>query len=72
MVSFQFQGLADFLAMDGHGIYVWISYGIAFAVMSWLLASPLLRHRRIGRELAVQQLRTARQQASQVNRQEGL
>lgn len=48
---FQFDSFRDFLLMDGHGLYVWLSYGISFAVMAYLLASPLMRARDTMRRL---------------------
>lgn len=53
---FQFASVADFIAMAGHGPYVWISYGVSLLVMSYLVISPLSRARR--------QLRTLAQQAA--------
>lgn len=36
---FQFESMSDWLAMDGHGIYVWACYiitAIALAVLVWI------------------------------------
>ena len=30
-----FTSLNEFLAMGGHGLYVWLSYGIFIAVLTW-------------------------------------
>ncbi|MFZ5655363.1 MAG: heme exporter protein CcmD [Pseudomonadota bacterium] len=54
----QFHSLAEFVAMGGHGPYVWGVYGVAALVMVWLVARPL---RRRARTLA--ELRTARDRA---------
>ncbi|SDZ76287.1 heme exporter protein CcmD [Microbulbifer marinus] len=54
-MQFQFAGFADFMAMEGHGIYVWISYGVTFALLASLAAFPLLRRRQLQRELQRQQ-----------------
>ncbi len=32
-----FDSLSEFLAMDGHGLYVWMSYGIFIVVILWNL-----------------------------------
>ena len=32
-MSFYFSNIDDFLAMGGHGFYVWISYAIAITTM---------------------------------------
>jgi heme exporter protein D len=51
--------MSEFLAMGGHGPYVWAAYGITLAVVAWNLwsASALLRRalRRAARETAVEE-----------------
>ena len=42
----QFDGVADFLAMGGHGIYVWSAYLIAAGVVLFTVFWPLWRRRR--------------------------
>ncbi|MCH8530196.1 MAG: heme exporter protein CcmD [Saccharospirillum sp.] len=43
-----FESFSDFMAMDGHGIYVWLSYAVATAVIVFNIVSPrLLRNRLI-------------------------
>ncbi len=42
-MKFQFESIADFIAMNGHGPYVWSAYAITFAVLFFLLASPLIQ-----------------------------
>ncbi|MGB3611271.1 MAG: heme exporter protein CcmD [Cellvibrio sp.] len=54
-MNFQFDSFASFIAMNGHGPFVWAAYGITFAVLAYLLASPLLQRRRFVREQARQQ-----------------
>lgn len=39
-MNFQFQSLADFIAMSGHGPYVWACYAITVFVIAYLLLSP--------------------------------
>ena len=43
---FQFDSLGDFVAMAGHGPFVWVSYGVSLLVMIYLIVAPLLRARR--------------------------
>ncbi|WP_308367884.1 MULTISPECIES: heme exporter protein CcmD [unclassified Microbulbifer] len=50
-MQFQFSGLADFLAMDGHGVYVWFCYGVTLLVLAGLAIQPALHRRRLQREL---------------------
>lgn len=42
-MRFQFESLADFMAMSGHGPYVWASYAITFIALIFLLVNPLLQ-----------------------------
>lgn len=39
----QFHSLGEFLAMGGHGPYVWSAYGVAVLVLVWLVVAPLRR-----------------------------
>ena len=43
-MSPQFHSVAEFLAMGGHGPYVWSAYGVALVVLVWLVVQPLRRH----------------------------
>jgi heme exporter protein D len=36
-----FQSFADFMAMDGHGIYVWTVFAISTVFISTLVLSPI-------------------------------
>ncbi len=40
-----FNSFADFIAMDGHGLYVWLSYSIALVVIVFNVLSPILSKR---------------------------
>lgn len=43
-----FDSFSDFIAMGGHGLYVWLSYAFATAVIAFNIVSPrLLRNRLI-------------------------
>ncbi|QIL89465.1 heme exporter protein CcmD [Microbulbifer harenosus] len=55
-MQFQFENFASFLAMNGHGPYVWFSYGVTIAVMAALVLVPVLRQRQM-REAFRRQLR---------------
>ncbi|MEJ2043212.1 MAG: heme exporter protein CcmD [Reinekea sp.] len=52
-----FESVADFLAMGGHGLYVWLSYGIAGAVFIYNLFSPRLMRRRLIQDMKRRQRR---------------
>lgn len=38
--------MSEFLAMGGHGLYVWLAYGISFAVLVGLGLRPIVARRR--------------------------
>lgn len=44
-MKFQFESLADFLAMSGHGPYVWASYVITFIALIFLVVRPVLQQK---------------------------
>lgn len=45
-----FESFADFLAMGRHGLYVWMAYGVTFAIIVWNVLQPVLQRRRLLRE----------------------
>ncbi|MDO6564017.1 heme exporter protein CcmD [Amphritea sp. 1_MG-2023] len=47
-----FESFAEFIDMGGHGLYVWLSYGIALAVMVINVVNPLMHKRQIFSEQA--------------------
>lgn len=57
-----FDSLQDFIAMDGHGSYVWSSYALALGVLVFIIVTPLRRRRRF---LAEQASRLKRSGADQ-------
>lgn len=42
----------EFLAMGGYAFYVWMSYGLAASVTIAMVALPVLKERRLLREIA--------------------
>jgi heme exporter protein D len=44
-------GLEYFLAMGGYARFVWPAYGVAFAVLLWMLVDSVGSHRKARREL---------------------
>lgn len=58
-----FANAHELLHMNGHGPYVWASYGVAVATLSWLVLSPVLRGRRLLADIA----RRARRDAAPVD-----
>jgi heme exporter protein D len=57
-VNVKFENMADFIAMGGHGLYVWLAYGIALVILLLNVLQPLrqtrqffnLQSRRLQRE----------------------
>ena len=43
----QFHSFAAFVAMGGHGFYVWLAYGVFLLVMTALVVDSRLSRRRI-------------------------
>lgn len=54
-----FESFADFLAMGGHGPYVWSAYGLCVGLMAWTAALPMLARRRYLSDLARRRRREA-------------
>ncbi len=46
-----FDSFSDFLAMDGHGLYVWMSYAIAVVLFVINVVSPVMRRKQLVSEL---------------------
>lgn len=44
---FQFPSVNAFLAMNGHGVYVWSAYGISALVLLWVALAPVKRRRKL-------------------------
>ena len=42
-MKFQFESFAEFMAMNGHGPFVWSAYAITFALLVFLFVSPILQ-----------------------------
>ena len=45
-----FNSLSDFLAMGGHGLYVWSAYGVTLVVFAFNAVKPLFMNKRFLRE----------------------
>lgn len=54
-MTFQFDTLASFLAMDGHGAYVWASYIITAIALTVLVWYPYSKQRELLLNLKRQQ-----------------
>lgn len=49
-----FASINELFYMNGHGAYVWASYGIGFAVLLGLVWQPLARHAALRRQILQQ------------------
>ncbi|MEW6990194.1 heme exporter protein CcmD [Colwelliaceae bacterium 6441] len=62
----QFSTFAEFLAMGGHGFYVWLSYGISILLLSLLVIFSLSRNKAIIKQIQQRQQREVKlKQAAQ-------
>lgn len=59
MPEFQFEGLGDFLAMGGDAFFVWTSYLLFAASVTWNLVQPYFERRRVLNLLKARQQREA-------------
>lgn len=46
-----FDSFSEFIAMGGHGFYVWLSYAIALVLIIVNLVSPVMRKKKLITEL---------------------
>jgi len=53
----QFSSLAEFIAMDGHGFYVWLSYGVSATLLSVLTFLSLRKNKSIIKQIRQRQQR---------------
>jgi heme exporter protein D len=53
-----FQSFADFIAMDGHGIYVWAVFAISTVFILTLVLSPIRAKQQFFKQEYQRQLRT--------------
>ena len=48
----QFETMSEFITMDGHGLYVWLSYGIGVSIIVGNLVFPLFKRKELMKSLA--------------------
>jgi len=44
-MNFQFESLADFMTMKGHGPFVWSAYSISIIAFAYLVLAPMKAYR---------------------------
>ncbi len=47
----QFESFSAFVAMGGHGLYVWLSFAITLLILAYNLISPCLTERQLKQQL---------------------
>ena len=58
-MKFQFESVAEFMAMNGHGSYVWAAYGITALALVYLLVNPVLQQKAFFKQQRKIQQKTA-------------
>jgi heme exporter protein D len=48
----QFETISEFIDMNGHGLYVWLSYGLGIAIIIGNLVLPLFTRKELIKNLA--------------------
>lgn len=46
-----FDSFSEFIHMSGHGLFVWISYGIASVIVAQNFISPLLTRKKVIKDI---------------------
>jgi len=59
-----FASFGEFLAMGGHGVYVWTAYAIGLAVLLGNALAPIFAKKRFWREFAQDKARRERREHS--------
>lgn len=56
----QFSTFSDFIAMGGHGFYVWLSYGISFLLLALLVIFSVKKNNTIITQIRQREKREAK------------
>mgnify|MGYP000623553885 CR=1 FL=1 len=56
----QFSTFAEFIAMDGHGFYVWLSYGVSILLLSLLVLFSFSKQQDIVKQIKQREQREIR------------
>lgn len=70
----RFDSFSDFIDMGGYGFYVWLSYGVATALLLILIFSSITGHKKVIKNIAQRKqredkLRQVRNQRQTQNKQ---
>lgn len=69
-MTFQFDSFIDFFQMAGHGVYVWLAYGVSAFILIALFLRPVAQHREIIRQAIRNAEREAAQKAAHKSNEE--
>lgn len=58
-MQFQFENFSQFLQMNGHGSFVWLSYAISFACVFGLIVYSRSQRKNLQKQIQNQQARQA-------------
>jgi len=53
----QFSSFAEFVAMGGHGFYVWLSYGVSAGLLGLLVLLSLRNNNKVIKQIRLRQKR---------------
>lgn len=53
----QFESLIDFFAMGGYGLFVWLSFGVSFGLMVFMLILAVLDSQGLAKKVKSEALR---------------
>ncbi|GGF74761.1 heme exporter protein CcmD [Alteromonas lipolytica] len=56
----QFDNLADFFAMGGYALYVWLSFGVSLLALLWIVLDSAATHKKLLKTAQSEQARQAR------------
>jgi heme exporter protein D len=65
----QFSSFADFIAMDGHGFYVWISYGASALLFFLLIYISKSQDQQVKKQIVLREKRHKKLKVAEKNKQ---
>lgn len=49
-----FSSLSEFIHMDGHGVYVWMAYGVGAIILGYNIVGPIVQKATVLKKLSQQ------------------
>lgn len=50
-ITMYFQTMSEFWAMGGHGLYVWLAYGISIIILAYNATIPIVQRRQLRQQV---------------------